>query len=175
MKRGGRMTNEELKELFKFILNSENCKEINKKIIGIENSEVLHTIAYNMEYHTIYNYESGRLCIENAIIDNPRCDLGTAMLLFYFQGGLSYLHENNIRYNKIVSLINKITADKGTRFLEKVYKKIMDSDFEANISYKPKIGKIELTAFKKRNIEVPKIFLEKTPGTEQNFLKIWYK
>ena len=169
------MSNEELKELFKFILHSESCEDITGKISGIRDTYVLHTLAYNMNYHKIYYYKSGNFCIENAVINNPDCDLGTAMLLFYFWNGFDYLLESNIRYNKIVSLINKITADKGTRFLEKVYKKIMDNDFEANISYKPKIGKIELTAFEKRNIEVPKIFLEKTPGTEQNFLKIWYK
>ena len=162
-------------KLFKFILSSENCKEINKKISGIENSEVLHTIAYNMEYHTIYNYESGRLCIENAVIDNPCCDLGTAMLLFYFQGGLSYLHENNIRYNKIVSLINRVTVSKETQFLKKVYEKILNRGFKTGIAYKPKIGKIELSIFEKRNFVPPKVFLEETPGIEYEALKIWYK
>ena len=169
------MSNEELKELFKFILYSENCKDVTEKINDIRDPRVLHTLAYNMNYHTIYHYKSGNLCIENAVINNPDCDLGTAMLLFYFWNGFDYLLESNIRYNKIVSLINRVTASKETQFLKKVYEKILNGGFKTGIAYKPKIGKIELSIFEKRNFVPPKVFLEETPGIEYEALKIWYK
>ena len=50
------MSNEELKELFKFILHSESCEDITGKISGIRDTYVLHTLAYNMNYHKIYYY-----------------------------------------------------------------------------------------------------------------------
>ena len=97
------------------------------------------------------------------------------MLLFYFWNGFDYLLESNIRYNKIVSLINRATASKETQFLKKVYEKILNGDFKTGIAYKPKIGKIELSIFEKRNFVPPKVFLEETPGIEYEALKIWYK
>ncbi len=169
------MSNEKLKELFKFILYSENCKDVTEKINDIRDPRVLHTLAYNMNYHTIYHYKSGNLCIENAVINNPDCDLGTAMLLFYFRDGLRYLLDTNNRYNKIISLINKVAINNETRFLKKVYEKILNNSFKTNIAYKSKIGEIELSIFEKRNFEPPKVFLEKTPGMEYEALKIWYK
>ena len=169
------MSNEELKELFKFILHSESCEDITGKISGIRDTYVLHTLAYNMNYHKIYYYKSGNFCIENAVINNPDCDLGTAMLLFYFWDGFSYLLDSNIRYNKVVSLINRATASKETQFLKKVYEKILNRGFKTGIAYKPKIGKIELSIFEKRNFVPPKVFLEETPGIEYEALKIWYK
>jgi hypothetical protein len=169
------MSNEELKEIFKFTIYSKDCEAVTKKINSINDPYILHVLAYNLEYHSMHYYNSCAFCIEEAITDNPVCDLGTAMLLFYFKGGLGYLYGKGVSYNKIISVINKLTANKEEHFLEKLYTRIMGNNFKTNISYKPKLGKIEFSALEKRNPGVSKIFLEKTPGVEYSIPKIWYK
>ena len=64
------MTNDEIKELLKFILYTKSCDEVTK-ISSIKDTSVLHTIAFNLEYHTIHYYTSAYLCIEQAVINNP--------------------------------------------------------------------------------------------------------
>ena len=73
---GQNMTNDEIKELLKFILYTKSCDEVTQKINSIKDPFVLHTIAFNLEYHTIHYYASAYLCIEQAVINNPACDLG---------------------------------------------------------------------------------------------------
>lgn len=118
------------------------------EILKIRDSLFLHIIADN------YNWDDG-LEIPSAIINNPYCDLGTALMIFYLAEGEAILD---------------LKLDRGVfgeweEFVFALYDMILNDKFKyKNISYAPALSKVQLYKLKKKNQNAPAVFLEKTPG-----------
>jgi len=129
----------------------EDEKEMEKsqnEILKIRDSLFLHIIADN------YSWDDG-FEIPSAIINNPSCDLGTALMIFYLAEGEAIL---DLKLDRGVS-------GEWEEFISVLYDMILNDRFKyKNISYTPALSKVQLYKIKKKNPNAPSIFLEKTPG-----------
>ena len=76
------------------LLYSEDKDYTVSEIKGITNSELLHIIAGN------YNWDNG-FEIPYSIINNENCDLGTALMIFYYADGYRVLERTDELYTTI--------------------------------------------------------------------------
>lgn len=105
-----------------------------------------------------YNWDNG-FDIPNFIIDNERCDLGTALMLFYYADGYRML-DDELGFSSS-------SLTKWKEFLEKLYAMIINKNFkEQNIVFNPPLTKVQLYKLKRNNINIPKIFLEYFPSVQ---------
>lgn len=153
------------------------------KIRLIDDSLSLHCCAehFDPNEHCI----GGSLEIPKEIINNPCCDLGTAMLIFYKLGGVHFLYDLDSKPLPLAAkLFDRLLAKMGVGFDE--YNKKCFLAFLCNsilagsypkqeICYAPAIGRVEKDTLQRRSPNCPAIFLEKTPGCPVNLPKVWYK
>lgn len=136
----------------------EDEKEMIKsqnEILKIKDSLFLHIIAGN------YNWDDG-FEIPSVIINNQFCDLGTALMIFHLAGGEVLLDLK----------LNRGVFGEWEEFVYVLYDMILNDRFKyKNISYPPELSKVQLYKIKKKNPNVPSVFLEKTPG---DIIKIPY-
>ena len=77
----------------KELLYNVDNDEVKRVIFQTGDQEILYVYAYN------YNWDNG-FDIPQTVLDNEKCDLSTALLIFYRADGLSYLQDksDNIIY-----------------------------------------------------------------------------
>ena len=105
-----------------------------------------------------YNWDSG-FSIPREILENPCCDMSTALLLFERSGGHECLYENG-DIEKI-SNSNGIHAEQ-MHFVKETYNRIVKHDFTTGqTEFKPEIteSKVQIYKLKKINPDIPDIFI----------------
>lgn len=103
-------------------------------IKSIKDSEILHLYAYN------YNWDNG-FNIPNAIIENPNCDISTALTLLFIGDNAEYLWCGT-SYSKEVSV------DQNTQiwldFLTNLANKLMNGEFKSyGIAFENPLSRVE--------------------------------
>jgi hypothetical protein len=121
---------------------------LNKKLLEVEridDSDLLHLIMYN------YNWDNG-LRIPELVLDNKKCEMSTALLIFYSAGGEDLLVNKNL-----------IAVDENDRlrFVSRLYDRIIENDFlQGDIFFEPPLTKVELYKLKKILDDSEKVFIE---------------
>lgn len=72
----------------KRLLYDTDNDEVKRIIFQAEDQEVLYVYTYN------YNWDNG-FDIPQIVLDNEKCDLSIALLIFYRVDGLSYLEDKS--------------------------------------------------------------------------------
>ena len=91
----------------KALLYDADTDEVKRIISQTEDQEILYVYAYN------YNWDHG-FDIPQTVLDNEKCDLSIALLIFYRADGLSYLEDksDNINLPKWSSFIKRLVSGK---------------------------------------------------------------
>ena len=87
----------------KALLYDDDTDKIKRIISQTEDQEILYVYVYN------YNWDNG-FDIPQTILDNEKCDLSIALLIFYRADGLSYLEDksDNAKLPQWSSFIKKL-------------------------------------------------------------------
>lgn len=127
----------------------DNTKEEALKIISqIEDQEVLYMYAYH------YNWDNG-FEIPQMILDNNRCNLSIALLLYYRADGIHYLLDKSC--NKELS--------QWYTFIKKLYDSILDGKYQSGeIEFKVPLSKVQLFKLKKKLTQQEGIFVKSIEG-----------
>lgn len=133
------------------LLNDYTKEQVLEIISGIEEQEVLYVYAYN------YNWDNG-FEIPQLILDNEKCNLSIALLIFYRADGVSYLF--NKSYNENLQL--------WYIFIEKLYNTILTKVYkdDKKIKFKIPLSKVQLFKLKKILTEQENVFIRDTEGKE---------
>ncbi|MGX1262669.1 hypothetical protein RKD55_000473 [Rossellomorea marisflavi] len=118
----------------------------------VDNPVFLHYFAGN------YHWDSG-FEVPTVILDNEACDLGTGLLLFHYADGYRLVEKSE--KNSASSLGG------WQEFLAKIYNKLLSLDFKSqNISFDPRLTKIQKCKIKKNDPDLPDVLINKSPGCE---------
>ncbi len=148
--------NKEQIEKIKKLLYDEIPNDLFNSIRQIDNSEILHLLAYN------YNWDDG-FKVPNLILNNNNCELNTALMIFYDAGGFEYLMSDRNKSQEE----NLLWYD----FLENLYKKIINKSFKkGNIEFKPPVTKIQLYKLKKKLNDDEYVFIKNIGDTNMNIV-----
>lgn len=133
-------------------------KELNI-IKNIQDSEILHLYAYN------YNWDNG-FDIPNAIIENPNCDISTALTLLFIGDNAEYLlygtsYGRRVEFNEY--------NQKWLYFLTNLANKLMSGEFKSNgIAFKNPLSngdKYRISKFSRFSNKVEKeVFFQSIEG-----------
>ncbi|MBB6716538.1 DUF4274 domain-containing protein [Clostridium gasigenes] len=132
------------------LLYSENKENTIREIECISDSELLHVITGN------YNWDNG-FEIPYSIVNNKNCDLGTALLIFYYADGYRVLENSDV--------INNLNLKQWDNFISEIKERILNNKFQCNrIKFIPPLTKVQIFKFKKNNPNIDKVFLEESDG-----------
>lgn len=133
----------------KSLLYDEYTKEeVQAMVSQIEDQEVLYVYAYN------YNWDNG-FEIPQLILNNDKCDLSIALLVFYRADGISYLF--NKSYNE--------RLPNWSSFIKTVYDSILDGKYQrGEIEFTVPLSKVQLFKLQKILTEKENIFVENIVG-----------
>lgn len=113
-----------------------------------KDQDILYVYAYN------YNWDDG-FDIPQTILDNEKCDLSIALLIFYNADGLRYLYEKSENTN----------LPKWSSFIKKLYYSILSGKYQkGEIEFKVPLTKVQLYNLKKVLTEEENIFIENIEG-----------
>lgn len=127
-------------------------EEILELISKIKDTEILYMYAYN------YNWDNG-FEIPQAILDNDKCDLSTALLIFYNADGEVYLTNKMDNEN----LLN------WTSFIKNIYNLILNGKYmRGEIEFKVPLSKIQIFKLNKLLTTEEKVFVENILGKNLN-------
>jgi len=132
----------------KALLYDSSNDEVKRAIFQTEDQEILYVYAYN------YNWDNG-FDIPQAILDNEKCDLSIALLIFYRADGISYLADKS----------SNINLSQWSFFIKKLYDSILTGKYQrGKIEFKVPLSKIQLYKLKKVITEEDNIFIENIEG-----------
>lgn len=132
----------------KTLLYDTDNDEVKKTISQTEDQEILYVYAYN------YNWDNG-FDIPQTVLDNERCDLSIALLIFYRAEGLSYLTDKS----------ENVNLQQWSSFIKRLYDSILTGKYQREkIEFKVPLSKIQLFKLKKTITEAEKIFIENIEG-----------
>ncbi|MCF0125981.1 MAG: DUF4274 domain-containing protein [Clostridia bacterium] len=122
-------------ELIKRMVYDKSKDEVLQLLDEVCNAELLHIFAYN------YNWDDG-FEIPKRIILNNKCELSTALMIFYLSGGEDFLlNQQEFTCNNSIDYMD---------FLQGLYRRIIDRDFvEGNILFEPPLNKVKMYKLKK--------------------------
>ena len=122
--------------------------EVKRTIFQTEDQESLYVYAYN------YNWDNG-FDIPQTVLDNEKCDLSIALLIFYRADGLSYLENKSGNDN----------LPQWTFFIKRLYDSILTGKYHrGEIGFKVPLSKVQLFKLKKVITEDENIFTEDIEG-----------
>lgn len=122
--------------------------EVKRVISQTKDQEILYLYAYN------YNWDDG-FDIPQIILENEKCDLSIALLIFYRADGLRYLTEKSQNTN----------SSKWLSFVKKLYNSILAGKYQkGEIEFKVPLTKVQLYKIKKTLTEEEYIFTENMKG-----------
>lgn len=132
----------------KALLYDADNDEVKKVIFQTEDQEILYVFAYN------YNWDNG-FDIPQTVLDNAKCDLSIALLIFYRADGLSYLEDKSDNAN----------LPQWSSFIKKLYDSILTGKYQrGEIEFKVPLSKVQLFKLKKVITEEENIFTENIEG-----------
>lgn len=132
----------------KELLYDATNDEVKRVISQTKDQEILYVYAYN------YNWDDG-FDIPQIILDNEKCDLSIALLMFYRADGLRYLTERSRNTN----------SAKWFSFVKKLYNSILAGKYQkGEIEFKVPLTKVQLYKIKKILTEEENIFTENIEG-----------
>jgi hypothetical protein len=132
----------------KALLYDADTDEIKRIISQTEDQEILYVYAYN------YNWDHG-FDIPQTVLDNEKCDLSIALLIFYRADGLSYLEDKS----------DNINLPKWSSFIKRLYDSILTGEYQrGEIEFKVPLSKVQLFKLKKVTTEEENIFTENIEG-----------
>lgn len=132
----------------KSLLYDTDNDEVKRTIFQTEDQEILYVYAYN------YNWDNG-FDIPQAVLDNEKCDLSIALLIFYRADGLSYLEDKSDNAN----------LPQWSSFIKRLYDSILTGKYQrGEIEFKVPLSKVEFFKLKKTITEEEKIFIENIEG-----------
>lgn len=105
----------------KALLYDADTDEVKRIISQTEDQEILYVYAYN------YNWDNG-FDIPQTVLDNKKCDLSIALLIFYRADGLSYLEDKTDNAN----------LPQWYSFIKRLYDSILTGEYKAeklNLKY----------------------------------------
>lgn len=139
----------EIKKILTEIKYEKSYDEIKSLISETTNPVLLHMIMVN------YNWDDG-FYIPECIIQNRYCDLGTALMIFDYADGYSFLLDND-----------KLTDVDWKNFIEKLKFEIQNRKFETQkIKYLPELSCADKLRIKKLYPNLDSVFSEGTSGEE---------
>lgn len=132
----------------KALLYDVDNDEVKRTIFQTEDQEILYVYAYN------YNWDNG-FDIPQLVLDNEKCDLSIALLIFYRADGLSYLADKS----------GNVNLPQWSSFIKRLYDSILTGKYQrGEIEFKVPLSKVELFKLKKTITEEEKIFIENIEG-----------
>lgn len=132
----------------KALLYDTNNDEVKRTISRTEDQEILYVYAYN------YNWDNG-FDIPQAVLDNKKCDLSIALLIFYRAEGLSYLVDKSDNAN----------LPQWSSFIKGLYDSILTGKYQrGEIEFKVPLSKVQLFKLTKVITEEENIFTENIEG-----------
>ena len=132
----------------KALLYDTDNDEVKRTIFQTEDQEILYVYAYN------YNWDNG-FDIPQIVLDNEKCDLSIALLIFYRADGLSYLEDKSDNAN----------LPQWSSFIKRLYDSILTGKYQrGEIEFKVPLSKVQLFKLKKVITEEENIFTENIEG-----------
>ena len=132
----------------KALLYDADTDEVKRIISQTEDQEILYVYAYN------YNWDNG-FDIPQTVLDNKKCDLSIALLIFYRADGLSYLEDKTDNAN----------LPQWYSFIKRLYDSILTGEYQSGeIEFKVPLSKFQLFKLKKVTTEEENIFTENIEG-----------
>lgn len=132
----------------KALLYDTDNDEVKRTIFQTEDQEILYVYAYN------YNWDNG-FDIPQTVLDNEKCDLSIALLIFYRADGLSYLEDKSDNAN----------LPQWSSFIKRLYDSILTGKYQrGEIEFKVPLSKVQLFKLKKVITEEENIFAENIEG-----------
>ncbi|MBE5840486.1 MAG: DUF4274 domain-containing protein [Butyrivibrio sp.] len=142
---------EEIKEVRRAVYELDK-EAVIKYVSELDNPEMLHVYASN------YNWGDG-FDIPKAIIDNPKCDLSTALMMFFGADGYTYLSGRDENAN----------MSKWNEFVTELYYDIVNGKFLSNgIAFAVPLTKVQ--KYKLDKVVPPKetVFITDIDGEEMD-------
>lgn len=122
--------------------------EVKRTISQTEDQEILYVYAYN------YNWDNG-FDIPQAVLDNEKCDLSIALLIFYRADGLRYLEDKS----------DNVNLPQWSSFIKSLYDSILLGKYQrGKIEFKVPLSKVQFFKLKKAITEAEDIFTENIEG-----------
>ncbi len=132
----------------KALLYDADNDEVKRVIFQTQDQEILYVYAYN------YNWDNG-FDIPQTVLDNEKCDLSIALLIFYRADGLSYLADKSDNEN----------LPQWSSFIKNLYDSILTGKYQrGEIEFKVPLSKVQLFRLKKAITEEENIFTEDIEG-----------
>jgi hypothetical protein len=132
----------------KALLYNADNDEVKRTIFQTEDQETLYAYAYN------YNWDNG-FDIPQLVLDNEKCDLSIALLIFYRADGLSYLADKS----------DNVSLPQWSSFIKRLYDSIIMGKYQrGEIEFKVPLSKVELFKLNKIITEEEKPFIENIEG-----------
>ena len=132
----------------KALLYDADTDEVKRIISQTEEQEILYVYAYN------YNWDNG-FDIPQTVLDNEKCDLSIALLIFYRADGLSYLADNQ----------DNVNLPLWSSFIKRLYDSILTGKYQrGKIEFKVPLSKVQLLKLKKVLTKAENIFTENIEG-----------
>ena len=132
----------------KRLLYDTDNDEVKRIIFQTEDQEVLYVYTYN------YNWDNG-FDIPQIVLDNEKCDLSIALLIFYRVDGLSYLEDK----------FANAKLPQWSSFIKKLYDSILTGKYQrGKIGFKVPLSKLQFFKLKKVITEEENIFIENIEG-----------
>lgn len=132
----------------KALLYDADTDKVKRIISQTEDQEVLYIYTYN------YNWDNG-FDIPQTVLDNEKCDLSIALLVFYKADGLSYLADKS----------DNINLPQWSFFIKRLYDSILMGKYQkGKIEFKVPVSKVQLFKLKKAITEAENIFIEDIEG-----------
>lgn len=134
----------------KRLLYDLSNEEVMSIISSTDDMELLYTYLYN------YNWDDG-FEIPQIILDNEKCDLSTALLIFYGADGMAYLQNKSGNEN----------LPKWQVFIEKLYNFILNGKYtKGQIAFKIPLSKVQIFKLRKILSEDETVFIEDIKGKD---------
>lgn len=132
----------------KTLLYNSADDEVKTTVSQTEDREILYVYAYH------YNWDDG-FEIPQTILDNDKCDLGMALLIFYRADGLRYLEDKS----------NNTNLSQWSSFIKNLYDSILGGKYQkGEIGFQVPLSKVQLFKLKKKLTEQENIFIESIEG-----------
>ena len=132
----------------KALLYDADDGEVKKAIFQTEDQEILYLYAYN------YNWDNG-FDIPQIVLDNKKCDLSIALLIFYRADGLSYL----------ANKADNMHLPQWSSFIKRLYNSILMGNYQrGQIEFRVPLSKVQLFKIKKMITKEEDIFIENIEG-----------
>lgn len=132
----------------KALLYDADTDEVKRIISQTEEQEILYVYAYN------YNWDNG-FDIPQTVLDNEKCDLSIALLIFYRADGLSYLADKS----------DNVNLPLWSSFIKRLYDSILTGKYQrGKIEFKVPLSKVQLFKLKKALTKAENTLTENIEG-----------